>query len=61
MHFKDEYGTQPVRFLDASNVTMYDAKGKKIENPKCEKCGCFKNQVIGKTASCWICQNCNER
>lgn len=45
----------PVRFLKA---TPYNADGNEITVPRCEKCGAYKNQLIGKESFIWICQFC---
>lgn len=50
---REEWGNI-LRFLDAK---AYDADGKEIIVPKCEKCQKYKNMIIGKTASDWICMN----
>ena len=53
-----EWGSSmPVRFLEPSQVKMYDSDGKEIEIPKCEKCGQYKNEVIGREYCAWICIN----
>ena len=49
------------RFLDASQVKTYDGEGNEIEIPKCEKCGSFKIQVIGKESFVWLCPLCARR
>ena len=54
--FIEEWGSsQPIRFLDESMVTAYDSEGKEMEIPKCEKCGNFKCQIIGKEYWAWVC------
>lgn len=60
--YKTEFGSsQPVRFLDASQVTAYDKEDNEIEIPKCLKCGNYKAQAIGKTQIAWICwKGCKE-
>jgi hypothetical protein len=56
---KSEYGTtQAVRFIDTSNVKMFDKDNKEIPIPKCEKCGAFKTYISGKDAFTWICCEC---
>lgn len=34
---------------------LHDSEGKKIEVPFCEKCGSFKNMMIGREAYQWVC------
>ena len=53
-----EYGGIP-KFRIPDSVRMYDEEGNEIEIPKCEKCGGYKTQIIGKNCSaliCWICE-----
>jgi hypothetical protein len=51
-----EYGSShPIGMV---NVKAYDASGKEIEIPKCDKCGCHKSQLIGRDAFIWICTMC---
>jgi len=53
-----EWGSSmPVRFLDISQVKMYDSDGKEVKIPKCEKCGYHKSEVIGREYCAWICMN----
>jgi hypothetical protein len=57
-----EWGSsQPVRFLDPSQVKCYDSEGKEIVIPKCKKCEVYMNQIIGKTHWAWICPSCGEQ
>ena len=57
-----EYGSsQPVRFLDPSQVKCYDSENKEIVIPKCSKCHQYKMQVIGKTHWAWICPSCGSQ
>ena len=60
--FKDsEFGTSlPIRFLNISQVTMYDSEGKEMKVPKCDECGCFKNEITGKGVSMFICPEGHE-
>lgn len=54
-----EFGSSiPVRFINPEDVKMYDNEGKEVPIPKCEKCGNIKQQIIGKNACAWICNDC---
>lgn len=51
-----EFGSAtPIGF---ANAKCYDATGKEIVIPKCEKCGCHKSIVIGVNAFAYICPMC---
>lgn len=50
-----EYGGVSVRFIDETQVHPYDLKGNEIEEPVCKICGCYMNQVIGRTHYTWAC------
>lgn len=54
--YKTEFGcSHPVNFLDENQVIAYDCEGSKLEIPKCEKCGYFKSQLIGRSSFKWVC------
>jgi hypothetical protein len=54
--YKAEWGSS-VKFR-FGNPKGYDADGNEIHVPRCEKCGCYKSQVIGKECFTWICTFC---
>lgn len=59
----EEFGSSiSIRFLNPQCVKIFDCNGNEIEVPKCDKCGNFKNQIIGKEAFAWVCMNfdCNQ-
>lgn len=57
--YECEYGScNPIRFPEPQSVGFFDSDGNEIEVPKCDKCGSFKNPLIGKEAFQWICMNC---
>lgn len=59
MEYTAEFGSLfPVKFLNHSQVKMYDDNDKEIEIPKCDKCQTFKSPIIGKHACGWICWEC---
>lgn len=61
-YLRAEWGSsQPVNFLNPSQVKMYDSDNNEIVIPKCEKCQCFKGQVIGKESFMWICHSCGSQ
>lgn len=52
--YECEFGSSiPVRF--PTNVKCYNEEGNEIEIPKCQKCGNYKTEAIGKHASAWFC------
>lgn len=54
-----EFGSSiPIHSLGPGRVTAYDADGKEIEIPICEKCGELKNAIIGKEFYKWRCLRC---
>jgi hypothetical protein len=48
-----EYGSEYP--IEVSEGKLYDTAGKEIEVPVCEKCGSFKNMLIGRNAFQWVC------
>ncbi len=45
-------GDYPIQIAEAK---MYDRAGEEIHVPKCEKCGSFKNMLMGRETFMWIC------
>jgi hypothetical protein len=58
---ENEFGSSsPVRWLKPEQVKMYDSEGNEVPIPKCDICGFHKCEVIGRSATAWICMNgCN--
>lgn len=54
-----EYGSAfPIRWIDASQVSIVDANGNRVPYPTCNKCGNGMTELIGKSACTWICMEC---
>tara|TARA_R110000868_G_scaffold152675_1_gene377837 strand:+ start:2360 stop:2542 length:183 start_codon:yes stop_codon:yes gene_type:complete len=51
-------GVYDLKFTDHMEAKLYDSSRKEIEIPKCESCGEFMCQMIGKEKYYWICWNC---
>lgn len=52
--YQAEFGGN-VNFITAGKVKAYNSEGNEIQVPICEKCGCHKCQLIGKTHFAWAC------
>lgn len=56
---QEEWGSNTgVRFLDPKHVKLYDSDNKEVEIPKCETCGQYKSQLVGRKSFIWVC-SCN--
>jgi hypothetical protein len=57
-----EYGSSSkCRFLDESNVTLYNSENEEIAIPKCEVCNIHMTLIIGEHNSAFICANCKDK
>ena len=59
MEYIAEFGGN-VRFLHPSCVKMYNSENEEIEIPKCEYCGNYKSQILGKESFMNYCTICNK-